>query len=79
MRRSLLCTSSLLLLSQPARHADAQGQGGVFPLSAGPSSQVFDAVVIGSGVVGLAVAREVAHKYGASVVVVEKEDNVVAG
>ena len=38
-----------------------------------------EVIVIGAGIVGLAVARELAAKYGLSVTVIEKEDCIAAG
>ncbi len=40
---------------------------------------MYDIIVIGGGVVGLAVARECADKYNATVLIIEKEDAIAAG
>ena len=46
--------------------------------SAARGTQIYDACIVGGGVVGLAVAREMATR-GHSVILVEKEQSVGAG
>ncbi|MDR2985924.1 MAG: L-2-hydroxyglutarate oxidase, partial [Nocardiopsaceae bacterium] len=47
------------------------------PADAGPDSGHYDLAVVGAGIVGLAVAREFAHRHpGASLIVIDRQDRV---